>query len=165
MISRTRRLQFLLGAAALSLGLTSCGTAGAEASIGDTAAVEMSGVEYDVTVSALEEAPKEVVDQYDGEPIYFATVEFTYTGGDSPVDPYGNVYAELSDGTFLESTFMGLPECAGSPEEPTAAREALTAGEPVDVCVPLSGDDDLDITGVYVGPSDVNEDGGVVWKR
>jgi hypothetical protein len=166
MISPIRRSSFVLAAVSLSLLLSSCSSGGSEVSIGDTAAVAMSGVEYDVTVSALEEAPKEVVDQYEsGDPIYFATVEFVHTGGDDPVDPYGNVYAELSDGTFLESTFMGMAECGGSPGEPTSARDALTAGEPVEVCVPLSGDGDLDVTGVYVGPSDVNEDGGVVWKR
>jgi hypothetical protein len=165
-IPLVRRLALIGGTASLLL-LTACSGGGETASIGDTEAVDIDGATYDVTVSALEEAPQEVEDQYDGgDDIYFATVEFTYTGGEDAVDPYGNVYAALSDGTFLDSIFTGMEECHGSPEgDPTEAREALAAGEPVEVCVPLSSDGDLDVTGVYVGPSDVNEEGGVVWER
>ena len=162
-------------AAALTLGLAGCSFGGTPtASIGDTKSIEIaSGADsfpVDVTVISLEQAPDEVQESFeDDSDVWFAEVEFTYTG-DSSVDParlgvlFSGVYSELKSGAFLDSTFIGLPECPGSPEgSATEAYEALAAGETVGLCVPLSSDGDDAVTGVYVGSTDL-ESGGAVWR-
>ncbi|MGK9148198.1 hypothetical protein KXS11_11285 [Plantibacter flavus] len=163
------------GACVLVLAAALAGCSGGSVSIGDSAKVTMAAKtagndaqEFTVTVASLDEAPAAVAEQIEGDDtVYFASIDFSYAG-DASADvlavPWNNVYAELSDGTFLDTSFIGLSECSGTPEDPTTAVDDLASGKTVTVCIPLSSDGDTDLTGVYVGNSDVN-DGGTVWKK
>lgn len=173
--STTQLARFAGGAAVLVLAATLAGCSGGSVAIGDPAKVTVGAKtagnddqEFTVTVVSLDEAPGDVAEQIDGDDtVYFANIDFSYAG-DADADvlalPWNAVYAELSDGTFLDTSFVGLSECSGAPEDPAAAAKDLAAGKTVSVCVPLSSDGDKTVTGVYVGNSDVN-DGGTVWKR
>lgn len=161
----------LAGAVLVATGLTAC--SGGDVAMGDTATVDVhSGQDvypFEITVESLEPAPEEVASGFEGDdPIYFAQVSVRFTGDEVkptfPTSIYSNVYAQLDDGSFIDSTFMGLDECTGLPDDPEAAKSALESGETVSFCAPLSGDSGQDVTGVYVGSSDIN-DGGTVWKR
>jgi len=159
----------------LLLAATLAGCSGGSVAVGDTATVTLPAKtagngdqDFAVTVASLDEAPDAVAEQIGGDDaVYFASIEFAYAG-DATADvlalPWNNVYAELSDGTFLETSFIGLTECSGTPDDPTTAADDLVAGETVTVCVPLSTTDGVELTGVYVGGSDVDA-GGTVWKR
>lgn len=159
--------------AALTAGgvlvLTACSGMG-DATVGEPADVTISysgqKLPFTVEVGSFDPAPDDVQAGMEGdETLYYADVSFTYTGdADASLPPvYSQVYSALEDGTFLETTFMGLTECTGSPEDAPGWLADLAAGETVSVCVPLSEDADNPAVGVYVGSSDVNE-GGVVFR-
>lgn len=161
----------VLGAGLLAVGLSAC--SGGEVAVGETAKVDVhSGVDvypFEITVASIEPAPAEVQAGFEGDdPIYFADVSVRYVGDEVketfPHQIYNSVYAKLDDGSFVGATFTGLTECAGMPEDPQAARAALEGGETVSFCAPVAGDGGHDVTGVYVGSSDI-DDGGTVWKR
>lgn len=153
-----------------SLALAGCGGGIESLSIGDTAELEIQGKPFEVTVSSFTEAPASLVAQFDDDDsIYFADVSFRYVGEADATDGlptaiYNSVFSELSSGDFLRTTFTGLSECRGAPEDAAAFMEDLASGETVSLCVPLSSDGDDDVTGVYVGPTNINTNAGKIWK-
>lgn len=167
--SRPRALAAVALTAAAVLALAACSPS-SDATVGESADVTISysGQElpFTVEVSTFDAAPAAVQDAIEGdETVYFADVSFTYHGdADASLPPvYGQVYSALEDGSFLETSFTGLGECSGHPEDAPGWLADLAAGETVSVCVPLSDDVDNPALGVYVGSSDVN-DGGVVFR-
>lgn len=179
MTHRTRSMSRLPrlagGGAALVFAAALAGCSSGSVSVGETATVTLPAKiagnddqDFAVTVASLDKAPAEVTAQMGGDDdVYFASIEFAYEG-DATAEvlalPWNNVFAELSDGSFLETSFIGLTECSGTPDDPTTAAEALVGGETITVCVPLSSTDGLEVTGVSVGGSHMGA-GGTVWKR
>ncbi|KRC61633.1 hypothetical protein ASE14_12385 [Agromyces sp. Root81] len=160
--------------AAVTMMLSGCSSAGPETKkVGESAtfdiAVGESKLPVEVAVTSLEEAPAELAEAYaDGDEVWFADIDFRYTG-DAVDDPatlnilFSGIYAELANGDYLDTTFIGMEECGGAAGgSPTEIVEALASGETVSGCFPLSSDGDNGVTGVYVGSS--NFDGGVVWR-
>ncbi len=170
---KTARLLVVPMLLVAALSLTGCGAGSLK--LGQSAEVDLSlvgkaGSVFEVTVSSLTPAPEEVAAKYDTEDkLYFATVEAKLkdpskaTGLVSGV--YSNVYAQLSDGNYLNMSGSGPDECPGRPADATQASNDFKAGKTVSVCVPLSADGEKDVVGVYVGTADVNSGKGKVWAK
>lgn len=150
---------------AAALGLTGCGSMG-DHKIGETAKVTVSNDgTYDVTVTAIEPAPAEVVSRYNtSDEIYF--VRFTTKLAErGDVDPHGvdnSVYAKLDDGTVVSTSFDTIEECdhAGG----TEIKETFSSNGTLESCVPVAGDGGKKVVAIRIGPSDLERSGAQVWK-
>lgn len=149
---------------AAALGLSGCGSMG-DHKIGETAKVTVTNTgDYDVTVTAIESAPSEVVARYDTEDeIYFVkfTTKLAKAGEADPTGVSNFVSAKLEDGTVVHTEFDHIDEC----EHPsgTELEEALAANDTVEGCVPVAGDDGKKVVAIRIGPSDLERPGAQVW--
>jgi hypothetical protein len=172
--ARTARRAVALAGAVLAVGaLAAC--SGGDRGLGDTATVSFPSADgdlpFEVAVTAIDEAPAEVQEAVEGDDtVWFTTLTLRYTGdtGMANIPNPGEtaVYAQLDDGSLMDVTFMGVDECAGATDGSTGveAAEVIAAGEQVEWCVPLSGDGDNELAGVFVGPDPRNGE-GTVWTR
>lgn len=152
-------------ALAATLGLSGCGAMG-DHKIGDSAKVNFTkDASYEVTVTSVEPAPAEVKDRYDTEDeIYF--VRFTAKAADVEkpdlVQVSGNTYAVVEGGTVVSTSFDTIDECA-QPDN-NEAKAKLEAGETVEACVPIAGDDGKKVIAVRMGSHDLDAAGSQTWK-
>ncbi len=134
--------------------------------IGDTAKVNFTKADsYEVTVTAIEPAPAAVADRYETEDeIYFVRFTAKAAGVADPdlVQVTSNTYAVVEDGTVVATSFDTIEECA-QPDN-IEATEKLKAGEPVEACVPVAGDDGKKVTGIRMGSHDLEASGSQTWK-